>query len=88
MKRRHSPDYVALDDRLVLWRLQGAIDELACAVNPTAFGYTLGLELAGEPILVELQANVDVLVDKAARLEAWLLSQGWQRVPDEQIAPF
>lgn len=58
------------------------------AVKPTAFGYTLGLELAGEPILLELQKNVDVLVDKAARLEAWLLSQGWQRVPDEQIAPF
>jgi hypothetical protein len=88
MERRHSFSGFATNDRLVLWRLRGSIEELACAVKPTTFGYTLALELGGEPILLELQANVDVLVGKAARLEAWLLSQGWQPVPDEQIAPF
>lgn len=42
MKRRHSSDYVALDDRLVLWRLQGAIDELAC--KPFLTGMAFGGE--------------------------------------------
>lgn len=64
-------------DGLILWRMYGATDELACVVRSTTFGYTLGLELAGQPILLELQSSVEVLVDKAARLEAWLQTQGW-----------
>ncbi len=64
-------------DRVVLWHLRGALDDLACVVSPTSYGYTLSLELAGEPILLELQPSVDRLTDKAARLEQWLLTQGW-----------
>jgi hypothetical protein len=64
-------------ERLVLWHLRGALDDLACVVSPTSYGYTLGLELAGESILVELQPSVDRLTDKAARIEQWLLTQGW-----------
>lgn len=64
-------------DRLILWTMRGAADELTCVVSTTAFGYTLGLELAGQPILLELQASLNTLVDKASRLEAWLLTQGW-----------
>lgn len=64
-------------ERLILWRMYGATDELACVVSSTTFGYTLGLELAGQPILLELQSSVETLVDKASRLEAWLLTQGW-----------
>lgn len=64
-------------ERLVLWHLRGALDDLACVVSPTSYGYTLGLELAGEPILLELQPSVDRLTDKAARIEQWLLTQGW-----------
>lgn len=75
-------------ERIVLWRLRGSLDELACAVRCTSYGYTLCLELAGEPILLELQANEEVLADKAARLETWLLTQGWERLPDEQVRPF
>jgi hypothetical protein len=88
MKRGHASTLVTINDRLVLWRMRGSIEELSCAARPTTFGYTLGLELGGEPILLELQSSVEVLVDKAAKLEAWLLTQGWQPVPDEQIAPF
>lgn len=75
-------------ERTELWRLRGSLDELTCAVRTTSYGYTLGLELAGEPILLELQSSLEVLVDKAARLETWLLTQGWERLPDEQILPF
>lgn len=64
-------------ERLVLWHLRGSLDDLACVVSPTSYGFTLGLELAGESILVELQPSVERLADKAARLEQWLLTQGW-----------
>jgi hypothetical protein len=69
--------------RIVLWRLRGSIEELTCAVRSTSYGYTLSLELAGEPILLELQSSVEVLVDKAARLETWLITQGWEHLLDE-----
>lgn len=85
---RYAEHFPAPTTGIVLWRLRGSVDELACAVRSTSFGYTLGLELAGEPILLELQSSVDVLVDKAARLETWLLTQGWEHLPDEQILPF
>jgi hypothetical protein len=77
-KNGHAPQR----DHLVLWRLLGSADDLTCVVRTTTFGYTLGLELAGEPILLELQKSVDVLVDKASRLEAWLLTQGWVSADD------
>lgn len=80
----HSELQPRLRQRLVLWQLRGAIDDLVCVVSPTAYGYTLGLELAGDPILVELQPSVERLVDKASRVERWLLTQGWQPVSCER----
>jgi hypothetical protein len=85
---RHAQHAHVRSTGIVLWRLQGSLDELTCAVRCTSYGYTLSLELAGEPILLELQSSVDVLVDKAARLETWLLTQGWERMPDEQVLLF
>lgn len=70
--------------RIVLWHLRGSLDDLACVVSPTSYGYTLGLELAGEAILLELQPNVERLTDKAARIEQWLLTQGWEPTSDDQ----
>ena len=64
--------------RVALWRLDGAIDALVCVVGVTSYGHTLSLELGGEVILLELQPNLETLCDKAARLEAWLLTQGWR----------
>jgi hypothetical protein len=65
------------DDAIVLWRLHGARYELVCTTITTSFGYALHLALDGEPILLELQRTVDRLSEKAARLESWLLEQGW-----------
>ncbi|MGH9160890.1 MAG: hypothetical protein ACRD2X_13020 [Vicinamibacteraceae bacterium] len=73
-----------LRERLVLWQMRGAIDDLVCVVSPTTYGYTLGLELAGHPILVELQPTVERLVDKASRVERWLLTQGWEPIECER----
>jgi hypothetical protein len=67
-------------ERLILWRLHGSEHELLCTAITTSFGYALSLELAGEPILLELQRTADRLATKATRLEAWLLTQGWQRI--------
>lgn len=68
---------VTTPNRTVLWQLHGAIDDLICTVVVTSYGYALCLELAGEPILLELQRSLEQLVCKANRLEAWLLTQGW-----------
>jgi hypothetical protein len=85
----HRPRHArTTSERIVLWQMRGSLDELTCVVRSTSYGYTLGLELAGELILLELQSSLDVLVDKAARLETWLLTQGWGRLPDEPIVPF
>lgn len=82
--RHASVDSLRLPhERLVLWHLRGSLDDLACVVSPTSYGYTLGLELAGESILVELQPSVERLTDKAARLEQWLMTQGWTPRSDE-----
>ena len=76
---RHSDvGNLTTPDRTVLWQLHGAIDDLVCTVVVTSYGYALSLELAGEPILLELQRSLEQLVCKANRLEAWLLTQGWQ----------
>jgi hypothetical protein len=88
MNGHHPLHARATSERVVLWQLRGSLDELTCVVRTTSYGLTLGLELAGEPILLELQSSVEVLVDKAARLETWLLTQGWERLPDEQTRPF
>ena len=69
----------ASTNRIVLWHLRGSHDDLTCVACPTSYGYTLGLELAGESVLVELQPSIERLADKAARLEQWLLTQGWTR---------
>jgi hypothetical protein len=85
----HRPRHArTTSERIVLWQMHGSFDELTCVVRSTSYGYTLGLELAGELILLELQSSLEVLVDKAARLETWLLTQGWGRLPDEPIVPF
>ena len=61
---------------MVLWRLHGSEDDLVCAAVVMSYGYALCLELAGEPILLELQRSLELLASKANRLEAWLLTQG------------
>lgn len=79
-----STPHPRLRERLVLWQMRGALDDLVCVVSPTAYGYTLGLELAGDPILVELQPSLGRLVDKASRVERWLLTQGWEPLDCER----
>lgn len=74
-----TDDVPASSQRIPLWHLRGALEELACIARPTSWGYALGLELGGDLILLELQPSVETLVDKAARLEAWLITQGWVR---------
>lgn len=71
------------DEHIVLWRLQGAHHELVCATLITSFGFALHLTLAGEPILLELQRTLEHVTSKAARLEAWLLTQGWTASPHD-----
>ena len=65
-------------NRVPLWRLHGATDDIVCAAVVTSYGYALSVELGGEPILLELQRNLELLTSKASRLEAWLLTQGWE----------
>ena len=65
-----------------LWRLQGATDELRALAVETSFGYALVLELDRERILLLLQPSLETLVAYADRIEAALLAQGWQRLPD------
>jgi len=61
-------------NRVPLWRLHGAIDDLVCAAVVTSYGYALCLEVGGEPILLELQRSLELLTTKASRLETWLLA--------------
>lgn len=65
-------------DRLILWRLRRATDDLVCATVFTSYGHALAVELAGELILFELVTDPERLVRKADRLEAWLLTHGWR----------
>jgi hypothetical protein len=64
--------------RVLLWRLHGASNVLACAAVETSYGYAFCLELGDEPILLELQESVEALTAKASRLEASLLARGWE----------
>jgi len=69
-------------ERVPLWRLHGATDDLVCAAIVTSYGYALSLELGGEPILLELQRSLELLTSKASRLETGLLTQGWEIAAD------
>ena len=64
--------------RVLLWRLHGATNDLACAAVETSYGYALCVELGGEPILLELQRNLETLTAKASQLETSLLARGWE----------
>jgi hypothetical protein len=64
--------------RVLLWRLHGATNDLACVAVETSFGYALCLELEGEPVLLELQRSLELLIAKATRLEVSLLARGWE----------
>jgi hypothetical protein len=64
--------------RVLLWRLHGATNDLACAAVETSYGYALCLELGGEPILLELQRGLETLTAKADRLQESLLARGWE----------
>lgn len=66
--------------RVLLWRLHGATNDLACAAVETSYGYAFCLELDREPILLELQRSLEALTFKASRLEASLLARGWEIV--------
>jgi hypothetical protein len=68
----------ATPNRVLLWRLHGATNDLACAAVETSYGYALSLELGDEPILLELQQSLELLIAKASRLEASLLVRGWE----------
>lgn len=65
-------------NRVLLWRLHGATNDLSCAAVETTFGYALCLELGDEPVLLELQESLELLIAKATRLEASLLARGWE----------
>jgi hypothetical protein len=64
--------------RVLLWRLHGATNDLACAAVEMSYGYALSVELGGEPILLELQRNLETLTAKASQLETSLLARGWE----------
>lgn len=68
-----------------LWRLRGATDDLRGLAVETSFGHALGLELDAELVLLHLQPSLDALLAYAARLEAALRAQGWQRVPSSSL---
>lgn len=58
--------------RIVLWRLRGALDLRESVVIVTSYGYALCLELGGEPILLELQRTLEQLTDKGVGGEGML----------------
>lgn len=68
----------ATPNRVLLWRLHGATNDLACAAVETSYGYALCLELGDELVLLELQQTLELLIAKASRLEASLLTRGWE----------
>jgi hypothetical protein len=80
---RDSSQPRADSDSIALWHLYGTLGELLCAVRFTAYGCALTLELTGEPILLQLEEDVETLVKKAARLECWLMTQGWLALSDD-----
>lgn len=61
--------------RVLLWRLHGAANDLSCVEVETSHGYALCLEPGGEPVLLELQRSLELLIAKARRLEASLLAR-------------
>lgn len=65
-----------------LWRLRGATDDLRALACETSFGYALGLELAGELVLLHLQPTLEVVIAYADRIETALRGQGWALVTD------
>ena len=68
----------ATPNRVLLWRLHGATNDLTCAAVETSYGYALCLELGDEPVLLELQHSLELLIAKASRLEASVLARGWE----------
>jgi hypothetical protein len=64
-----------------LWRLRGATDDLRGLAIETSYGYALGLELDTELVLLHLQPSLDALAEKAERIEAALMAQGWRVIP-------
>jgi hypothetical protein len=62
---------------IVLWRLSGALDDVCCLALETAHGYALLVELAGEPIWLQLQPSAEALINRADYLEAWLRARGF-----------
>jgi hypothetical protein len=80
---RDSSQPRADSDSVALWRVYGTLGELMCAVRFTTYGCALTLELTGEPILLQLEGDVETLVTKAARLERWLMTQGWLALGDD-----
>jgi hypothetical protein len=69
-------------NRVVLWRLRRVAGDLVCATVFTSYGYALALELSGELIRFEIESNLELLVQKATRLEAWLIAHGWRHARD------
>lgn len=66
----------------VLWRMRGATDDLRGLLFETSFGFALGLELANELVLLQLQPNLESLATYAERIESTLISQGWRVIPE------
>jgi len=77
MRHAREPRHETSEDRVVLWRLRRAPGDLVCATVFTSYGYALALELFGELIRFEIESNLELLVQKADRLEAWLIAHGW-----------
>jgi hypothetical protein len=62
--------------------MRGATDDLRGLLFETSFGVALGVELANELVLLQLQPNLDALAAYAERIESTLINQGWHVVPD------
>ena len=80
---REGPANDACDQRRsrVLWRLQGATDELCALAVETSYGWAFGLELDRELVLLHLQPSLDSVVAYAGRIHDALIAHGWQVMP-------
>jgi hypothetical protein len=68
--------------RIVLWHLHGALDDLRGLAIETSFGYALGLELDAELVLLHLQPDLERVVAYADRIESALIADGWQVIDE------
>ncbi len=66
------------DDPVVLWRLNGIVDDVSCVMAKTAAGFALGLRHGCELILAELYPTRHDTLGGAHALQHRLLERGWR----------